>query len=70
MDFSLTEEQQALKETASAFAQKELAPLAAGLENDNAPLSHDNLYHTTLGLLDVTSPTYQKPLHALAGCRS
>jgi lipid A ethanolaminephosphotransferase len=36
----------------------------------DAPLSHDNLYHTTLGLLDVTSPTYQKPLDALAGCRS
>ena len=36
----------------------------------DAPLSHDTLYHTTLGLLDVTSPTYQKPLDALAGCRS
>jgi lipid A ethanolaminephosphotransferase len=36
----------------------------------DAPLSHDNLYHTTLGLLDVASPTYQKPMDALAGCRS
>ena len=31
MDFSLSEEQQALKETARVFAQRKLAPLAAGL---------------------------------------
>ncbi len=36
----------------------------------DAPLSHDNLFHTVLGLLDVQSPTYQKPLDALAGCRT
>ncbi|MDR0226856.1 MAG: phosphoethanolamine--lipid A transferase [Burkholderiaceae bacterium] len=34
------------------------------------PLSHDNLYHTTLGLLDVVSPTYQKSQDAFAACRS
>lgn len=41
MDFSLTDEQRALKEAARAFAQKELAPLAAELEAKNHPLPHD-----------------------------
>ena len=36
----------------------------------DAPLSHDNLFHTVLGLLDVASPTYEKPMDALAACRS
>lgn len=34
-----------------------------------APLTHDNLYHTTLGMPDVQSPTYQMRLDAFAGCR-
>ncbi|SEA18598.1 phosphoethanolamine transferase [Variovorax sp. YR216] len=33
------------------------------------PLTHDNLYHTVLGLLDVQTPTYIPSLDALAGCR-
>jgi lipid A ethanolaminephosphotransferase len=32
-------------------------------------LSHDNLYHSLLGMLDVRSPTYQPALDAFAGCR-
>ena len=36
----------------------------------DAPLTHDNLYHTVLGLLDVQSPSYQRPLDAFSGCRS
>ena len=35
----------------------------------DAPLSHDNLYHTVLGLLDVATPTYQPGLDAFAPCR-
>ncbi|RYF22275.1 MAG: phosphoethanolamine--lipid A transferase [Comamonadaceae bacterium] len=35
----------------------------------DAPLTHDNLYHTVLGMLDVRSPTYQVALDAFAGCR-
>jgi lipid A ethanolaminephosphotransferase len=35
----------------------------------DAPLSHDNLYHTVIGLLDVTTPTYSAPLDAFAACR-
>jgi alkylation response protein AidB-like acyl-CoA dehydrogenase len=57
VDFSLTEEQQALKETARAFAQKELAPLAAGLESDNAPLSHDMVKRMAeMGFLGINIP--------------
>ena len=33
------------------------------------PLTHDNLYPTVLGLLDVRSPTYRPALDAFAACR-
>lgn len=36
----------------------------------DAPLSHDNLYSTVLGVLDVRSPSYQRGLDAFAACRS
>lgn len=32
-------------------------------------LTHDNLYHTVLGALDVRTPTYQRGLDAFALCR-
>jgi len=32
-------------------------------------LTHDNLYHTVLGVLDVQSPTYTRALDAFADCR-
>ena len=35
----------------------------------DTPLSHDNLYHSVLGLLDVTTPTYRVALDAFAPCR-
>ena len=35
----------------------------------DVPLSHDNLYHIALGLLDVNTPTYQPALDAIALCR-
>ena len=34
------------------------------------PLTHDYYYHTVLGLLDVTSPTYRSALDAYAPCRA
>ncbi|WP_018905612.1 phosphoethanolamine--lipid A transferase [Variovorax paradoxus] len=40
--------------------------MEAGLD---APLTHDNLYHTVLGLMDVSNPTYKPGLDALASCR-
>lgn len=33
-------------------------------------LTHDNYYHTVLGMLDVHSPTYQTALDALSPCRT
>jgi len=41
--------------------------MEAGLD---APLTHDNLYHTVLGVMDVTTPTYKPALDALASCRT
>ena len=38
-------------------------------EHIDQPLTHDNFYHTVLGLLDVHSPTYQAQLDALQNCR-
>ncbi|WP_083745155.1 phosphoethanolamine transferase [Variovorax sp. KK3] len=35
----------------------------------DAPLTHDNLYHTVLGLMDVQTSSYKPPLDALADCR-
>ena len=35
----------------------------------DSPLTHDNLYHTVLGAMDVRSPSYKASLDALAGCR-
>ena len=32
--------------------------------------THDNLYHTVLGLMDVNTPTYKPALDALASCRA
>jgi butyryl-CoA dehydrogenase len=57
MDFSFTEEQQALKESARAFAQKELAPLAAGIEASNQPLSHAMVKRMAeMGFLGINIP--------------
>ena len=33
-------------------------------------LTHDNMFHTVLGLVGVGATEYQKPLDAFAGCRS
>jgi len=35
----------------------------------NAPLSHDNLFHTALGILSITATEYVGRLDALAPCR-
>ena len=36
----------------------------------DAPLTHDNLFHTVLGLVGVTAAEYRQPLDAFAPCRS
>jgi lipid A ethanolaminephosphotransferase len=40
-----------------------------GRDNDT-PLTHDNLYHTVLGVMDVKTPTYRPALDAFAKCRA
>jgi lipid A ethanolaminephosphotransferase len=35
----------------------------------DAPLTHDNLYHSVLGLMDVSTPTYRPALDAFGRCR-
>lgn len=49
-----------------ARRQLSTACMEAGLDTS---LTHDNLYHTVLGVLDVATPTYQPALDALASCR-
>ena len=36
----------------------------------DAALTHDNLFHTVLGLVGVSASEYQKPLDAFAACRT
>ena len=35
----------------------------------DAALTHDNLYHTVLGVMDLKTPTYKPALDAFAACR-
>ncbi|SIK77280.1 Phosphoethanolamine transferase eptA [Mycobacteroides abscessus subsp. abscessus] len=41
--------------------------LAKGLDR---PITHDVLYHTVLGLMDVRSATYRAPLDVMEACRA
>jgi lipid A ethanolaminephosphotransferase len=36
----------------------------------DVPLTHDNLFHTTLGLLGIAAVEYKQPFDVLAGCRA
>jgi lipid A ethanolaminephosphotransferase len=36
----------------------------------DTPLTHDHLFHTTLGLLGVRAAEYKAPLDAFAACRA
>jgi lipid A ethanolaminephosphotransferase len=36
----------------------------------NMPLSHDNFSHVVLGLLDIDTPVYRRPLDAFGACRT
>ena len=57
MDFSLSEEQSALRDSARNFAQKELAPLAETIERTNKPLSHDVVKRMAeMGFLGINIP--------------
>ena len=57
MDFSLSDEQVALRETVRRFAQAELVPLAAELERDNRPVPRDMVRrYAEMGLLGINTP--------------
>lgn len=57
MDFSLSEEQVALRDTVRRFAQAELVPLAAELERDNRPVPRDMVRrYAEMGLLGINTP--------------
>lgn len=57
MDFSLSDEQVALRETVWRFAQAELVPLAAELERDNRPVPRDMVRrYAEMGLLGINTP--------------
>lgn len=57
MDFNLSEEQLALRDTVRRFARTELVPLAAELERDNRPVPRDMvLRYAGLGLLGINTP--------------
>jgi len=49
-------------------ARLDLACLRANAEDGS--YSHDNLYHSVLGLFDVASDVYQQGLDLFAGCRT
>jgi butyryl-CoA dehydrogenase len=57
MDFSLSDEQVALRETVRRFAQAELVPLAAELERDNRPVPRDMVRrYAEMGLPGINTP--------------
>jgi butyryl-CoA dehydrogenase len=57
MDFSLSEEQLALRDTVRRFARAELVPLAAELERDNRPVPRDMVRrYAEMGLLGINTP--------------
>lgn len=58
MDFRLTPDQQELQSAARAFAQAELPAIAAELERDNTPPSHDLIKrYAEMGFLGINVPS-------------
>lgn len=58
MDFTLSDEQAALRDTVRRFARNELVPLAAQLERDNRPVPRDMVHrYAQMGLLGINTPT-------------
>ncbi|WPB57834.1 phosphoethanolamine transferase [Xylophilus sp. GOD-11R] len=53
-----------------AFASRGGTDRACLNAHRDVALSHDNLYPSVLGLMDVTTPTYKPALDAFASCRA
>jgi alkylation response protein AidB-like acyl-CoA dehydrogenase len=59
MDFNLTGDQVALRDTVRRFARTELIPLAADLERDNRPVPRAMVRrYAEMGLLGINTPEY------------
>lgn len=60
MDFELTDEQRALRDTARAFAREQMGPVAREIERTSAPLSREwKRRYAELGFLGINiSPAY------------
>lgn len=57
MDFELTDEQRALRDTARAFAREQMAPVAREMEQTSAPLSKEwKRRYAELGFLGINIP--------------
>ncbi|MDB5731606.1 MAG: sulfatase [Variovorax sp.] len=52
------------------LARRRQLVLACLRSERDAALTHDNLYHTVLGLMDVRSSTYKPALDAFSNCRA
>ena len=52
------------------LAEREKLSVKCLRDDRDTPLTHDNLYHTVLGVMDVTTPSYRHGLDAFARCRS
>lgn len=52
------------------LATRDMLSTACLQAGRDTPLTHDNLYHTVLGVMDVTTPSYRHGLDAFARCRS
>jgi lipid A ethanolaminephosphotransferase len=50
------------------FAQSSRISVDCLRERAKLPSSHDNLFHTTLGLMDVRTSVYEPGLNLAAGC--
>ncbi|MBF5007369.1 phosphoethanolamine transferase [Diaphorobacter caeni] len=53
----------------TSFESREKLSMGCVRGTADATYTHDNLYHSMLGLLDVKSPSYEAKLDMFAGCR-
>ncbi len=53
----------------AGMQQREKLSVKCLRDDRDSPLTHDNLFHTVLGVMDVKTPTYKPALDAFAKCR-
>jgi lipid A ethanolaminephosphotransferase len=55
--------------TSAAYRERSHLDLACLRRREHAQLSHDNLYHTVLGIAHTRNRAYDRELDVLAQCR-